>query len=284
MGLFDQSTEVVPTTSTTSPPPWVTQGAQENYDIAKGLTDQPYAPYEGARIADFTPDQTNAFDLVRSGVGEYGPQLEQAGALANKAGAGMPGVDLSQYMNPFTSQVIDSVTGEMRRQGEIERVGVRNRAHAAGGYGGARHGVVESEQMRNEGTRIADMIAQLQLQGYDRATGLAQGDLNRMPQISALLANLAGTGSELRTRDAAGLEAIGGQQQGLDQQNMDLAYQDFLSQLDWPFNQLNYRMGALQGSPTGTTTAGQTVVPQPNALASGAGSIGTILALMNMMN
>ena len=281
MGLFDQSTTTVPTTSTVSPPPYVVEGAKENYDIAKGLTDQPYTPYEGARIADFNPDQTNAFDLVRSGVGEYGPQLGEAGALASKAGGGMAGVDLSQYMNPFTDQVINSTRDEMMRTGEIQRVGVRNRAQAGQNYGGARHGVVEAEQMRNEGRSIADMIAQLKMQGYDRATGLAQNDLNRMPQIAALLANLAGTGQELRTRDAAGLEAIGGQQQGLDQENMNLAYQDFLSQLDWPFNMLNYRMGALTGSPTSKTTTGTEVVSQPNALASGAGSIGTILALLN---
>ena len=284
MGIFSSSSEVVPTTSTTSPAPWVTEGAKENYETAKSLTDQPYTPYEGARIADFTPDTMNAFDLVRGGVGQSGPQLEQAGALATKAGAGVPGVDLDKYMNPFTGAVIDSTRNEMMRTGEIQRVGIRNRAHGAGGYGGARHGVVEAEQMRNESRTIADMIAQLQMQGYDRATGLASTDLNRMPQISALLANLAGTGQELRTRDAAGLEAIGRQQQDLDQTNLNLAYQDFMAQLGWPFSMLDYRMKALQGEPGETTTTNQQVVPQPNALASGIGSIGTILALMNQKN
>ena len=185
MGLFDQSTTTVPTTTTTSPPPYVVEGAKENYEIAKGLTDQPYTPYEGARIAEFTPDQTNAFDLVRSGVGEYGPLLENATSLAGKAGGGIPGVDISQYMNPFTDEVINSVRDEMMRTGGIQRVGVRNRAHAAGGYGGARHGVVEAEQLRNEGRTIADMIAQLKMQGYDRATGLASADLERMQEIAA---------------------------------------------------------------------------------------------------
>jgi hypothetical protein len=70
------------------------------------------------------------------------------------------------------------------------------------------------------------------------------------------LASLAQKGQQMNTTDAAALQSIGGQQQQLNQQNLNLAYHDFQNQLNWPKTQLSYMQNLIQGLPnTGFSTS-----------------------------
>lgn len=75
-----------------------------------------------------------------------------------------------------------------------------------------------------------------------------------------------GTGAQTAAlRDAAALEAIGGTQQGIGQQNLDLAYQDFLTQRGYPQAQTNFLSNIVRGQNVGgTTTASGPGQPQPS--------------------
>src|SRR5690606_26833888 len=85
----------------------------------------------GARqFADFTPDQLAAFDQLRGaggwgmdalqqamaamqGAANYDPQMVQAGSLLD--------MDLSAYMNPYTSQVVDTALADIDRFGQMQQ-------------------------------------------------------------------------------------------------------------------------------------------------------------------
>lgn len=76
--------------------------------------------------------------------------------------------------------------------------------------------------------------------------------------------------------------AAGAEQQGLEQQRLDLAYADFLRQRDYPMEQLGYYSNLLRGIPVqlGSTA---TTYAQPPSLASQAGGLGLAgLGLYNL--
>jgi len=102
--------------------------------------------------------------------------------------------NISNYMNPYTSQVIggyDAATGkstgvlgdiEAARQAAVQQMG--EAATRAKAFGGTRQGVAEAATNRAYADKAAQMSAQLRQQGFDTSTNLMQQDLNRMQQAN----------------------------------------------------------------------------------------------------
>lgn len=67
-------------------PAWVEAASQENYNFAKEVANQPYQPYTGQTVADFSADQSNAFDYARSNIGAYQGVYDNALGMASNAG------------------------------------------------------------------------------------------------------------------------------------------------------------------------------------------------------
>jgi hypothetical protein len=53
------------TTQASGPPQWAIPYFQSAISQASNVANQPYTPYGGARVADFTPDQYQGFDQIR---------------------------------------------------------------------------------------------------------------------------------------------------------------------------------------------------------------------------
>lgn len=83
--------------------------------------------------------------------------------------------------------------------------------------------------------------------------------------------------------DAAALEAAGSAQRGVDQSHLDLAYNDFTQQRDYPIQQLATVQSALNGIPystnTQTSNTGPASVYQPSGLSQIAGALSLYNAL-----
>jgi hypothetical protein len=102
-------------------------------------------------------------------------------------------------------------------------------------------------------------------QGYQGSLGAAQADLARQGDLGtniaqqygsaasqqlaqgSQLAGLAGQQQALGITGAGALQAAGAAQQGQAQRNLDLGYQDFLRQQQYPQQQNTALIGALQG-------------------------------------
>jgi hypothetical protein len=79
-------------------------------------------------------------------------------------------------------------------------------------------------------------------------TGFETDEASRIAQMNAYQ-NMAPLISDLQNQSAAGLISVGEAQSQLDQRALDLAYADYLDQKEYPYEQLNFAMGALSGTP-----------------------------------
>ena len=146
-------------------------------------------------------------------------------------------------------------------------------------------------------------IAGGQAQNYMSALGTLGGQMGNIGQVSGNLASstqqnlgnlgynagvLGQIGQSAAMKDAAALEGIGTTQQNLTQQNLNTAYQDFLSQRQYPWDQLNNMSNIIRGLPTSSSSQTTSTAPgttfSPSPLASIASSGLSALALANMFS
>lgn len=159
-------------------------------------------------------------------------------------------------------------------------------------------GVDMQAQAANQGARLGenralfDALNQFRQAGADRRLDTLK--FNREAQLADFLANanvfgenfgratdaattLAGLGdtlSSLNLRDSETLRNIGAQQEAMTQQHFDQAYQDFLRQVAYPHEQLNFMSSILGMQPMGNTQT-QTQ-PAPDRLGQLIGLAGTL--------
>lgn len=290
-----------------------------NKGIVKQAVDQfnrPFTPYAEPRVADFTPDQVAAQNLVRQNQGIWAPGMNTAGATIGQiAGSTQPGTNLamtnagaatgfansgagnwtdpgviSKYMNPFTSGVVD----------EIARLGNRNFREnilpeidssfvGSGQFGSSRNATILGNAMRDTQRDITGQQTNALMLGYKDANTMFNSDMARDLQAGQLAVQAGQLGNQsaaisadalakqgqmqqgiaqntasLAANDAAGLSAIGAQQQQLDQANLDSAYEQFLREQGWGWNQLSNLNSVVSGSnvpgasTTGTLNVGNT--------------------------
>jgi hypothetical protein len=91
-------------------------------------------------------------------------------------------------------------------------------------------------------------------------------------QGAGALGSLANTGQNLGLTGANALNMYGQQVQQNQQQNLDTAYQNFLSQQQYPYQQLGWMSNLMQGTIPGTTPGGATTQQQQVPYNQGYGS------------
>ena len=128
---------------------------------------------------------------------------------------------------------------------------------------------------------IANLQGDMQTQKSDitaqranQAAGLSGAGLGL--KASAGIGGLLGQGQALTGQQLGMLSGVGGAQQQMGQAGLDMAYSDFERQRMFPYEQLNYFMGGLQGFPSSmipgtTTTTGQTPTLSNTARLAGLG-------------
>ena len=306
-GLCNSQTKREPVSSATSTsmPGWVQQGGKKIFDQAWDLSQQPYQGYTGDRIADQSQGMLDAAQGMRDvdysagteaaeGLMNFSPRDVNAGSVT--AGTTQLG-DLDSYMNPYIENVADRTMSELERARAIQQRRIDDRMIGAGGFGGARHGVADAETNRNFADVAGNQLASLYSGGHDRAMSAMRedlrGDVDRRfagDQFNAELdmrgqranqdADVAGANINLGALSGFGsmqdremnrqsmLYDIGQREQALEQQGLDTAYQDFLNQQRWPYEQINFSMGALSGVPypTSQMQTSEQIVQQPSTI------------------
>lgn len=310
--LFESPTpSTVPTSSTTENvlPDWYTNYAMDILSNQQAISNQPYTLYNAPRIAQFAPQQQQAFDLTSQAAGAFQPGLQQAtqttGSVDPYAGlyaaqpyyqqAGQTSASqVGQYMNPYTENVVNRI-GELGARTLNEQVlpGIRDKFIGGGTYGGSRNAELFGRGVRDAMEGISAAQAQALQSGYQGSLGAASADLTRQGQLGqqidtgfntagqqqlsqgAQLANLAAQQQGLGLTGAGALQAAGGQQQSQAQKNLDLAYQNFQTQQAYPQQQNTALIGALQGVAGGVPKATlQEGVTPTSAYAPSAGATG----------
>lgn len=257
-------------------PAWYEDAAKANVKTAQGLAQRDYPTYTAPRLADFTPDQQAGFAATRNTAGAYQPYLAKAGDLLTKFGdMTWADADQASYMNPYNDAVTNATVEEIRRAGNIDRGQLERSMTAEGAWGDARHGVAEAESSRNQNQLIANTIATGKANAYNQALQAFNADRNAQLAAAGGLVDYAGAGSQMGYADAAALLGIGGQQQQQQQSSLDLGYQDFWNEFNFPIENLNLMTSTLGGTPYSQQTTSQ--LPGGSGLAGGIGAFASLV-------
>lgn len=201
----------------------------------------------------------------------------------------------SAYMSPYITGVTDRIA-ELGTRNLTENVlpRIQDEFIAAGQPGSSRSAEFSSRAVRDAVNEIAGQQSLALQSGYGLAgsqyatdaarkaalaatagglTGTEQGALGNLAQLTGQLTGetagrgitagtqlgaLAGARQQTGTAEAAALEAAGAAEQANQQQNLDVAYQRFLEERNYPRTNIELLNAALRGVPmaTSTTTTG----------------------------
>lgn len=167
---------------------------------AEAETNQPYTAYQGPRIAGFTGEERQAFGQATDYATRGTPEVAAAGARAAAAGETAGGLggfqadpgsmrgqydpsvfsterfspeDILPFMNPYLQGVTDIERREAERQGGIRSQQIQAGAAGASSFGGYRHGLMESENLRNTDRLLRDIQAKGLFDAYQTAAGIS---------------------------------------------------------------------------------------------------------------
>jgi len=242
-----QPQQQVQTTKTSDIPEIYKPYVSDVLSRAQSESNQGYTPYNAQRIAQFTPEQLQAFSMVPGAANAYQGSLADAAQSAQLSTQQFPNVDISKYINPYVQNVVDVQKNQAQRDYDIAQAGRDAAAARSNAFGGGR-AFVENSMAQDNLARLKD---QIQAQGLSSAWTNA-GQLFNQDRASALSAsqNLQGLGAVqqgLGLNAANAVAGVGAQKQGMEQSNLSQSYQDFLNQRDWNKNQINWLSSVVQG-------------------------------------
>jgi hypothetical protein len=267
--------------------PFIRDALQRNVMAAQQVSQLPYQPYSGPRIAGFRPVEQQGFDITQQAVANRVGSQQLAGATqaAQQAAAFGPEQfqqNVAGFMSPFQENVIDTTMARLA-QARAER-DAATKAQLAGSraFGNTRRGVYEAQLASEQDLNTAQVLANLQQQGFGQAAGMAQAMPGMQLQASQQLAQLAPQALAQEQAYAGMLGGVGQQQRGMAQQNLDLAFRDFLEQRQFPVEQLRILQSGLTGLPAVTNTQRTITEPGDGFLGGATNIIGILGGLKNL--
>jgi hypothetical protein len=154
----------------------------------------------------------------------------QKTAMGSVASPQAYGQAISGYMSPYMQNVVDIQKREAARQSSMLGAQQQAQATQAGAFGGYRDAIQRAERERNLGQQLNDIQERGSQSAYQAAEGAFGRNLQAQTQLGAM------------------------QQQDM-QRPLDIAYQDFLNQQNYPYKQLGFMSDLLRGTPTGSSSA-----------------------------
>jgi hypothetical protein len=269
--------------------PFVTDILEESQAQYKQRQEEGYVPYDGAQLAQFTPEQQQAFQATR-GIFEQGlagtPLGQSTTYLAPALGATTASTlpttaaTIGQYMDPYLENVLRVQEQEARRADEISRQNRAAQAVQAGAFGGSREAVMEAEAQRGLEDRLASLRASGMSQAYQTAQQMAEAQRARELSAGRQYAALGETAAQQQAREIGGLAATGEALRGQTQAGLDIAKTQFMEEQQFPQTQLQQYSSIIRGFPLTPSQleTRQTVTPQPSLtqqlLGAGVGAAG----------
>lgn len=261
-----------------------------------------YQPYTGQRLATPGTDITQAQQDIRNiaGSGIQGlPQAQAATAAGVGRALGSMGYQnpmftsqaAQQYMSPYMQNVVN-----VQKQQAIQDFQRQNAARAAqavqaGAFGGSRQAVQQGLAGQELSRQLTDIQATGQQQAFESAQAqferdraaresaerLGLGAAELAGSQSAQLAQLGKMAREGDVQAAQLLEQVGKDIQAQQQAGLDIAYEDFVRQRDYPREQLQFYSSILRGvpvQPSTETTKFQSYNPIQQLLGTGISALG----------
>jgi hypothetical protein len=258
--------------------PYIKDVLSKSQAIQEKREAEGYIPYEGPQIAEFTPEQEQAFTGIQGMVGKGQEYFDPSAQLAASSARAPTDQEISGYMSPYMQQVVDIQKREAERQGDVAQQQLAAQAVGAGGFGGSRMAILEAEQNRNLQTQLGDIQARGTAAAYEDAQARLAAQRQRELAGSSQFMNLGTTAPQQQLKELTAVEAIGAQKQAQSQQALNIAKDQFGQEQTFPEQTLQQYQSVIRGFPLAPTTYTntQTVNPAPSYLqqAAGLGGLG----------
>jgi len=275
MGIFDflfkpGSPEMKPT-GAEQLPEYLQKAGANLVGAAQDVAQESYIPYKDPRLAAMTPAQLLA---MKQGLGMAGVstgQMTPAVAAMQTATGGPTATQISGYMNPYMTGVADIAAQKLKDQSAIEQQKIAASAAQSGGLDSTRFAIQEAERQKNLGTGISDIYAKAQAQAFTQGADLAKFAQEQGLKGALGQGTLAQQQQNLGFADVQNQLGIGQLIQGENQKGLDLAYQQFLEERQYPKDQLNFLAGIMNLDPNQAARVQSQTISQPSFFESALG-------------
>lgn len=258
---------------------------------AQALSTTPFTPYQGALTAGPSALQTQAFQGIGGLTlpGALDTASQQAQQTYGASQQYMPTVGtVESYMNPYLQAVLDPQIREAQRTAEQQRMETAGRLAKAGAYGGSRQAIMEAEGQRNLQTLLSDITGKGYANAFDTAQKQRLADIQAgqqgLAQQTAATQALTNIGANQAQYGLANLGKqleAGQAQRGIEQEGLTADYNQFLRELGYDQQQLEFLRNMISGIPgVGSSTY---YTQSPSALQSAAGGATTVANLLKIL-
>lgn len=267
-------------------PQWLVDAYTKGITMAGNAVGGGYQKYTaGPRIAEFSPQEMQAYGMVSQNVGNYKPYTTAAGnyIAGGTQSFANPGV-AGQYMNPYTQNVVAGIGSAAGRNLYENLLPNVNRTFVGGGtFGGSRSAEFTARAVRDANAAALSEQNKALNAAYENAQGQFNTEAGRYLTAAQQAQSLGQGVQSMAGVDAAALEAAGRQQQAKQQQSLDLLRSDWEAQRDYGYNEaakyidlVGQPSASGSGTQTKTTPGPSTTAQTIGTLAGAAGTIANI--------
>jgi len=254
---------------------------QKSQALHKERADEGYMPYTGPTIADWSPEQQQAFTGISGLVGTQAPVFDEATALTRGTTAQFTPETAQELMSPYQQAVTDVELRKAQERYEGETLpGLQAQAAQIQPFGGSRQAIVEGMASQNQAQLLADIQARGSLASYQDAQRIFEDQIQREGAAASQLATLGQAKYKAQAGEFGAQQAIGEEKQTMSQAALDDAYRQFLEEKRYPEDILGRYQATVQGFPALRQEIQRTAPPpQPslaNQLIGGLGTIGSL--------
>jgi hypothetical protein len=210
-------------------PAFEQQFSQENQDLARALSSNPYPQYNQPLVQGFADQQQQGMNMAGQAAGAYQPDLSQAQDYANQAnpyyntgvnvginqmgsayGASQPGVaagqdylhyaetyagpnnpgSIAQYMSPYVQQSLQPQIQNLRTQLGQEQNALNAQATQAGAFGDARQGTAQALLDNYANQNLAGIVGQGYNTAYNNAVNTSLSEQAQQGQLGQAMGQL----------------------------------------------------------------------------------------------
>jgi len=241
-------------------------------------TAEGFKPYSGPTMADFTPEQQQAFTGIAGLQGSQAPVFGEAMDLTRSAATPMTQDQLTTYMSPYQQAVTDIEKREATKQyeGQVQPA-LAAQAAATGGFGGSRQAILEGMASDTQQRLLGDIQAKGSQSAYTDAVSRFNVDRQAQGQAGAQLAQMAPNQFKAQLGELGAMQTVGEQKQRQSQTALDEAFRQYQLERNEPYDTMSKYQSVVTGAPIATTQFAQPAPPAPSTAQTLLGGLGTLV-------
>ena len=241
-------------------------------------TAEGFKPYTGPTMADFTPEQQQAFTGIAGLQGSQAPVFKEAMDMTRSAAAPMTSEQMTTYMSPYQQAVTDIEKREATKQyeGQVQPQ-LAAQAAATGGFGGSRQAILEGMAADTQQRLLGDIQAKGSQSAYQDAVSRFQADRQAQGQAGAQLATMVPNQFKAQLGELGAMQTVGEQKQRQSQTALDEAFRQYQLERNEPYDTMSKYQSVVTGAPIATTQFAQPAPPAPSTAQTLLGGLGTLV-------